>query len=182
MIGAILTQNTSWKNVEKAITTLKDAGMLDLDTVMSLPVALLAEYIRPSGYYNIKAGRIHNLCRCIKEYGQGTEEDFLCQPQEKLRRRLLEVKGIGPETADSIILYAAKQPVFVVDAYTFRVLSRHQYISDEAGYEELQAVFMDNLEHDTALFNEFHALMVCVGKFFCKKSKPDCEQCPLKGI
>lgn len=182
MVGAILTQNTNWTNVEKAIRRLRDAGLLELERMVELPPALLAEYIRPAGYYNIKAGRLLNLCHCIVQHASGCVDDFLDQPIEKLRPLLLMVKGIGPETADSIILYAANQPIFVVDTYTHRILSRHQLIEEESDYYALQELFMDNLELDVGLFNEYHALLVQTGKHFCRKKKPDCAHCPLESI
>ncbi len=182
MVGAILTQSTNWGNVEKALTMLKDVGMLRLEKIAAMPTDLLAEYIRPAGYYNIKAARIHNLCTTIMEYEDGTVEGFLQQPVSSLRKRLLTVKGIGPETADAIMLYGAHLPVFVVDTYTHRILNRHQLVADEIGYDELQEVFMDNLEEDVQLFNEYHALLVCTGKKYCRKTNPDCANCPLEGV
>ena len=182
MVGAVLTQNTNWSNVEKAIQRLRDAGLLNLEKMVELPPALLAEYIRPAGYYNIKAGRLLNLCNCIVQHAAGSVDDFLAQPIEELRPLLLRVKGIGPETADSIILYAANQPVFVVDTYTHRILSRHQIIEEESDYYTLQDLFMENLELDVGLYNEYHALLVQTGKHFCKKKKPDCTHCPLDGV
>jgi endonuclease-3 related protein len=179
MIGAVLTQNTSWQNVEKAIANLKAAGLLSASALSALFAAELAEHIRPAGYYNIKAARLKNLLALIAE--QGGVEDLLAQPTATLRQLLLSVKGIGPETADSIVLYAAAKPVFVVDAYTHRILSRHGLISEDCDYFQMQAVFMDHLEEDVAMFNEYHALIVRVGKEFCRKSKPKCEECPLKG-
>jgi len=182
MVGAILTQNTNWRNVEKAIINLKEAGLLSLTALSSMPEEELAEYIRPAGYYTIKAGRLQNLFAMINEQWDGDLDYLLQQPAEVLREHLLSVKGIGPETADSMVLYAAEQPVFVVDAYTHRILCRHDVIPEEYGYFEIQELFMDNLEEDTRLFNEFHALLVQVGKHFCKKSTPKCAHCPLSGV
>ncbi len=182
MVGAILTQNTNWQNVEKAIANLKTADLMSYAAMSRLPVEELAEYIRPAGYYNIKAGRLQNLFTMIKEQWDGDLEYLLDQPTSELREQLLSVKGIGPETADSMVLYAAEKPIFVVDAYTHRVLLRHEIITEEYGYFEIQELFMDNLEEDSRLFNEYHALLVQVGKHFCKKSKPKCAQCPLSGV
>lgn len=182
MIGAVLTQNTNWGNVEKAIDNLKRAGVLSFSDLSSLPVDLLAEYIRPAGYYNIKAGRLHNLFSLIHDQYDGSVEQLIAEDTVSLRRALLSVKGIGPETADSIMLYAAGKPVFVVDAYTYRILVRHDLIPEEFGYDEIQEFFMDNLDLDNALFNEFHALLVCVGKEFCKKNNPRCSGCPLERV
>ncbi len=182
MVGAILTQNTNWNNVEKAIDNLKRAGLLSLDSLSELPQALLAEYIRPSGYYNIKAGRLKNFFNLLESDWDSDLQSFLAQSRDSLREQLLSVKGIGPETADSMILYAAEQPVFVVDAYTHRILSRHAIIDDSYDYHDIQGLFMDNMEEKTSLYNEYHALIVRVGKEFCKKSKPVCHNCPLSGI
>lgn len=182
MVGAILTQNTSWNNVEKAIANLKGAGLLRLPDLLELPQALLAEYIRPAGYYNIKAARLHNLLGLIKERHGGSLEHFLALPLPELREELLTVKGIGPETADSIILYAAGKPIFVVDSYTHRILLRHDMIDEACDYHTLQELFMDSLPVDAALYNEFHALLVRTGNRFCKKSTPLCDACPLKGL
>lgn len=182
MVGAILTQNTSWKNVERAIDNLKSVGLMSFDALASLPTGLLAEYIRPAGYYNIKAGRLHNLLACIKERHGGDLQAFLDQPLPQFREQLLGVKGIGRETADSILLYAAHLPIFVVDAYTHRILVRHQVIDEIFGYEEIQELFMDHLDCDVKLYNEYHALLVRVGNRYCKKKNPDCAACPLQGL
>lgn len=182
MVGAILTQNTSWKNVERAIANLKDVGLMSLPALSALPTALVAEYIRPAGYYNLKAGRLHNLLTWINQHYHGNLEAFLSQPLPQFREQLLAIKGIGRETADSILLYAAHLPIFVVDAYTHRILVRHQVIDPEHAYEAIQELFMDHLPHESGLFNEYHALLVRVGNVYCKKSKPDCAACPLQGI
>lgn len=182
MVGAVLTQNTSWINVEKAIDNLKRAGVMSLGRLSELPVDLLAEYIHPAGYFNIKAGRLQNLLAAVGQRYGGSLDAMLEEETEELRRVLLSVKGIGPETADSILLYAAERPVFVVDAYTYRILLRHELIPEDFGYDDLQQLFMDNLESDVRLFNEFHALLVCAGKEFCKKTAPKCSVCPLEGV
>ena len=182
MLGAVLTQNTNWGNVEKAIDNLKGVGLLSYPRLAELPAGLLAEYIRPAGYYNIKAARLHNLFALIRDCYNGSLEQLLAEETGVLRQALLAVKGIGPETADSILLYAAGRPVFVVDAYTYRILLRHDLINDEAGYEEIQELFMDNVAPDALLYNEFHALLVRVGKEYCRKSAPRCQGCPLAGL
>jgi len=182
LVGAILTQNANWKNVEKAIANLRDAGFLSLERMAELPPDLLAEYIRPSGYYNIKAGRLRNLLEHIRSVHGGDLDAFLGQPPEALREELLSIRGIGPETADSMILYGAGWPVFVVDTYTHRILSRHGIIPEEYGYCEIQELFTDNLPPDTALFNEYHALLVRTGKEYCRKSNPRCDLCPLQSV
>ena len=179
MMGAVLTQNTNWKNVEKAISNLKDGNMLSLDVLHTITPEELAEKIRPAGYYNIKAGRLKNLINYLFECYNGSINSFLSQETSKMRNELISVNGIGPETADSIILYAAERPVFVVDAYTHRILTRHDLFESQAAYYELQEYFTGNLPDDTMLFNEFHALIVMTGKEYCRKS-PKCEKCPLE--
>jgi endonuclease III related protein len=180
MVGAVLTQNTSWRNVEKAIANLKAAQLLSPVALAALPDEVLAEHIRSVGYHNLKAGRLKNLLALIA--AQGGAEALLSQPTIALRELLLSVKGIGQETADSIVLYAANRPIFVVDAYTHRISSRHGLIDEESDYFQLQELFMNNLPEDAALFNEYHALLVRLGKEFCKKSKPRCEACPLAAL
>lgn len=182
MVGAILTQNTNWKNVERAIDNLKRADVLSLAAMSELPLELLAEHIRPAGYYNIKAVRLQNFFALINEQWDGDLDYFLRQSRDTLREQLLSVKGIGPETADSMVLYAAHLPIFVVDTYTHRILTRHEIIDESFDYYAIQELFMDNMEEDTRLFNEYHALIVQVGKEFCKKSKPGCADCPLAGL
>lgn len=182
MVGAILTQNTNWKNVERAIDNLKRAGVLSLAAMSELPQDQLAEYIRPAGYYNIKAARLRNFLDLLNDRWEGDLDSFLVQPRGVLREQLLSVKGIGPETADSMILYAANQPVFVVDAYTHRILTRHEIIDESFDYHAIQELFMDNLQEDALLFNQYHALIVQLGKEFCRKSKPACSSCPLAGL
>lgn len=180
MVGAVLTQNTSWKNVEKAINNLKEKGILNVEGLNAIPANMLAEEIRPAGYFNIKTGRLKNLIRFIVENYSGDMNLLLREKTEVLREGLLSVKGVGPETADSILLYAAKRPVFVIDAYTYRILNRHSLVEDQITYYELQSLFKDNLVEDAGLFNEFHALIVRTGKDFCR-GKPLCDSCPLNG-
>ena len=182
IIGAVLTQNTNWNNVSRAIDNLRRAGCLSFEKMSSLPVQLLAEYIRPAGYYNVKAARLGNLFTMIREQFGNDPERMLQEETASLRQALLSVKGIGQETADSILLYAAKRPVFVIDAYTYRILVRHNLVPEDFGYEEMQQFFMDNMEADHKLYNEYHALLVNVGKDFCKKSNPRCPGCPLEGL
>ncbi|MGB5687374.1 MAG: endonuclease III domain-containing protein [Candidatus Electrothrix sp.] len=182
MVGAILTQNTNWQNVEKAIANLKGAGVLSLPALAALSTEELAEYIRPAGSYNIKAGRLQNLFAMIAKDWDNDLDYLLQQSAPVVREQLLSVKGIGLETADSMVLYAAGQPIFVVDTYTHRILLRHELISEDYDYFQIQEMFMDNLDEDAALFNEYHALLVQVGKQFCKKSKPQCGGCPLAGV
>ena len=179
MVGAVLTQNTNWKNVEKALNNLKRGDQLSLPKLSSLSIPALAELIRPAGYYNIKAKRLKNLIDLLVEHYQADLSLFLNGETRTLREDLLSVKGIGPETADSILLYAARRPVFVVDAYTHRILTRHGMTDEQASYHELQALFEDHLPDDSPLFNEFHALLVKTGKEYCRK-KPLCHLCPLR--
>ena len=179
MIGAVLTQNTNWKNVEKALKNLKDLHVLSLDGIRSQSTHELAEKIRPAGYYNVKAKRLKNLIDFIHDQYGGDLTSLFSADTLALREGLLSIKGIGPETADSILLYAADRPVFVIDTYTHRIFLRHGMIEEQAAYDELQAFFMDHLPDDIDLFNEFHALIVRTGKEFCRK-KPLCPRCPLK--
>ena len=181
MIGAILTQNTSWSNVEKAIYNLKTGDLLSIEALRDIPAPTLAEYIRPAGYFNIKAKRLKNLIAFIQEKYDGDLNALFSGDTETIRMELLSVRGIGLETADSMILYGAGRALFVVDTYTHRILSRHDLIGEEAGYYDLQTVFMDNLPHDAELFKEFHALIVKTGKDYCRK-KPLCPDCPLEQV
>jgi len=179
--GAILTQNTNWTNVEKAIANLKSADLLIPEKLHHLDVSQLAALIRPAGYYNIKAKRLKNLINWLFENYNGNLANLDNINTEQLRTKLLAVKGIGRETADSILLYAFERPVFVVDAYTARVVFRHQLIEPDADYEQLRELFQSNLPQDAKLFNEYHALLVKVGKEFCKP-KARCHNCPLEKL
>lgn len=182
IVGAVLTQNTSWKNVEKGIAALKGRGLLTVDALSSLPQEELASLIHSTGYYNLKAKRLKNLlhmlvCEYEGDLGYFLEDDLLSS-----RDNLLQVKGIGEETADAILLYAGQHPVFVVDAYTHRIFSRHNLLEEECSYGEIQEIFMDNLPADVTLFNEYHALIARLAKDYCKKNNPLCDTCPLKGM
>ena len=177
-VGAILTQNTNWQNVALAIDRLKEAGLLTAGALQELPEMALAEYIRPAGYYNIKARRLKNFLNFLFDSYGGSMEAMAAAPLELLRPELLAVKGIGPETADSILLYGLEKPTFVVDAYTFRILSRHGLAAEPSTYEELQALFMAAVPPETALYQEYHALLVQTGKDYCRP-KPRCAACPL---
>ena len=180
MVGAILTQNTNWANVEKAIRNLKKRKVLFPKGLYGLSQAQLARLIRPAGYFNVKAKRLKEFLKFLfKEYG-GSTARMLSVDTSSLRRQLLCVNGIGPETADSILLYALSKPVFVVDAYTKRIFSRHKFIYEGAEYDEIQNLFMRHLKKDATLFNEYHALIVRLGKDFCLKNKPRCGTCPLR--
>lgn len=178
--GAILTQNTAWTNVEKAIANLKSRGVLSPAKLHGLKTGELAALIRPAGYFNIKAKRLKNFTDYLFKEHNGSLDRLLKQRRPKeLREELLKICGIGPETADSIVLYAANMPEFVVDAYTKRIFSRHSLAKEDVQYEELKSVFMENLEPDAALFNEYHALIVRTGKDFCRPKEPLCAGCPL---
>ena len=180
IIGAILTQNTNWTNVEKALANLKRENLLSVGDINEISAEKLAEYIRPAGYFNLKSKRLKNLVAMIAEEYDGDISLLFNENIDTQRMALLSVKGIGPETADSIILYAAKKPIFVIDTYTYRILNRHNMADEQVTYDELQDLFMDNLEPDHELFNEFHALLVRIGKDYCKKN-PKCDNCPLNG-
>ena len=180
MVGAILTQNTNWFNVEKAIKNLKDHNLLNYKRLYNLSDGKLAKLIRSAGYYNIKAKRLKNFLKFFSERCQGDIKRMSLVGTEALREDLLKVNGIGPETADSILLYALNKPVFVVDAYTKRIFFRHGLIKENAAYEEIQDLFMQFLRKDVELFNEYHALLVRIGKDFCLKHKPRCRLCPLE--
>lgn len=178
MVGAVLTQNTNWTNVEKAIESLKRGNFLSVEAINSMSSTLLAHCVRSAGYFNIKAARLKNLVGFITEKYNGDIPSLLQEDTDELRRGLLSVRGVGPETADSILLYAANRPVFVIDAYTYRILNRHGLADEQAPYDDLQELFMGNLPGDAALFNEFHALIVRTGKEYCRR-RPLCSICPL---
>jgi endonuclease-3 related protein len=179
MVGAVLTQNTAWANVEKAIRDLKGARVLTPAGMQAISVGRLSRLIRPAGYYNVKAKRLKNLVSFLfSEYG-GSLKKAGRETTAVLRRKLLAVNGIGPETCDSILLYAFQMPVFVVDAYTKRIFARHSFLKEDAPYHDVQRLFADNLPPDAKMFNEYHALIVRLAKDFCRKS-PRCGECPLR--
>jgi endonuclease-3 related protein len=178
-VGAILTQNTNWGNVEKALANLRGAGLLTPRRMAALETRRLASLIRPAGFFNLKAERIVCFLRYLEERHGLRMEDLITTDSVQLRRELLEVRGIGPETADSILLYAAGYPFFVVDGYTRRIFSRHGFVDHDASYDDLQEFFTRRLPEKAALFNEFHALIVTLGKQFCRPRVPRCEACPL---
>jgi len=180
MVGAVLTQNTAWINVEKAIGNLKRERLLSPARLRAVTPRRLAQLIRPSGYFNIKAGRLARLMAFLAGRYGGSLARMLRDDPAELRKGLLLVNGIGPETADAIMLYAAGKPVFVVDAYTKRIFDRHGLVSEDARYDHVQQLFMDSLPRNAGLFNEYHALLVMVGKRHCKKSAPRCSGCPLE--
>jgi len=179
IVGAILTQNTSWKNVEKAIENMKNGGALDVVKLYEIKTEKLSEIIRPSGFFNIKSIRLKNIIHVIYNEYDATVENMSNIKTDILRNLLLGINGIGPETADSILLYALNKPVFVVDAYTKRFLNNHNLYNGNGDYHDIQKYFMDNLPKDTYLFNEFHALIVCLCQIHCRKV-PVCSGCPLE--
>jgi len=178
-VGAIMTQNTSWINVERAIRNLKAAGGMGPRELHEMPIHKLASLIRPAGYFNVKARRLKSFIAFLMSSYRGSMERMKHEDTGLLRDKLLSVHGIGPETADSILLYALEKPIFVIDAYTKRILSRHHIMDQRKAYGDFQALFHAALEKDTQLFNEYHALFVAAGKTYCKR-KPRCEACPLK--
>jgi len=180
IIGAILTQNTSWKNVEIAISNLRKNNLIRVEEIKGINKNKLAALIKPSGYYNQKAERLKIFAEYITANYNGNLNKFLIKDTAKLRKELLTIKGIGPETADSIILYAAKKPVFVVDAYTKRIFTRLGMINKKSSYEEIQSFFQERLKNNVNLFNEYHALLVKHAKQYCR-TRPLCSGCPLKG-
>jgi endonuclease III related protein len=181
IVGAILTQNTAWKNVKRAIGKLRDNHLLTADAIHAAPVESLATLIHSSGYYNQKARKLKVFCKHVQNHWGGNLHDFLGQDMAKLREELLSLHGIGPETADSIILYAGDQPSFVVDAYTYRIFQRHGWVPEAMDYEELRSFFMEALAPDAAFFQEYHALLVRTGHLYCRP-KPACNHCPLAGF
>lgn len=180
MIGAILTQNTNWKNAQRAIALLKGARTFTPQGLLDLHPATLASLIRPAGYFRVKASRLRHFLRYFVGIYSGCAKKMAGRPIEILRNELLAVKGIGPETADSILLYALEKPIFVIDAYTKRILLRHALCAEDDDYQTLQEFFMDRLPADVSLYNEYHALIVETGKSFCRTT-PRCDGCPLKG-
>ncbi len=177
MVGAILTQNTAWSNVEKAIASLRQANLLDPGLMLDTAEADLSEMIRSSGYFRLKARRLHNLCSCIQH--SGGLEALKRLPTLDLRERLLGVNGVGPETADDMVLYGFLRPVFVIDLYTRRIFSRIGMINGDEKYEQLRVMFQSGIGGDVEIFSEYHALIVIHAKEACRK-KPLCEQCCLR--
>jgi endonuclease-3 related protein len=177
MAGAVLTQNTAWANVEKALANLRGAGMLDPAAVATAPPARLARLLRPAGYFNVKAERLRSFCRWLLEEGGGSR--LARRGTARLRSELLAVPGIGPETADDILLYAFGRPVFVVDAYTRRLFSRLGLVDGGEGYEETRKLFEEALPQDERLYAEYHALIVRHAKETCRR-RPRCADCRLR--
>ena len=182
IVGAILVQNTSWTNVATAIEHLRRAKLLTPRAIEKISTPRLQRLIRSSGYFRQKTKKLKAFVRFLRHEYQGSLNKMFRAPTQTLRDQLLAIHGIGPETADSILLYAAKHPVFVVDAYTRRILERHGHPDARLGYEDVRQLFERNLAPDVALYNEFHALIVHTGKHFCRSRDPRCGECPLKPL
>ena len=182
VVGAVLTQNTNWNNVEKALDLLRADNILNYTSMNDLSQEALAEYIRPAGFYNVKAKRLQNVFKMIEKDYNGNFMDLLGEETWTARDALIAVKGIGAETADAILLYAGDHAVFVVDAYTHRIFSRHNLLDEETDYQSIQETFLSNLDGDLELFRGYHGLIIEVAKKFCKKTKPRCTECPLRGL
>lgn len=180
-VGAILTQNTNWGNVEKAINNLRKTGNLNAAALHRMSHGELASLIKPAGYFNIKARRLKNFIDMLMNNYGGSMKRMKKENAAEIRTRLLAVNGIGPETADSIILYALEKPLFVIDAYTKRALSRHNVMAHDASYDSYQELFHKGLELDVRLYNEYHALFVKLAKEHCR-TRPVCNGCPLDGV
>ena len=181
-IGAILAQNTAWRNAERALERLKDAGVMSTAALAALPVEELTELLRPSGTFRSKSLTVQAFVAHLGERYQGDLAQMLARPPDALRTELLGIRGIGPETADDILLYAAGHPSFVVDAYTRRIFTRIGVRLDSDGYEAWRTFFMERLPTDVALFNEYHALLVRLGSRVCLKRAPRCSECPLQQL
>lgn len=179
VLGAILTQNTNWSNVEKAVANLQQAEALSIVRLAALPDEELQALIRPSGFFRQKAARIKRFVRYLEDHHQGGLEHLLNQDLSRARNEILKLNGIGPETADAILLYAGGRPSFVIDSYTVRLLQRLGLLENDPGYETLRLAVMQALPVDTALFNEFHALIVRTCKCYCRRRDPTCRDCPL---
>jgi len=181
IVGAILTQSAAWSNVEKAIANLKAAQALSPEALRQLSLLELAHLIRPSGYYNAKALKLKSFADWLGEHYDDDLDRLFASNIDYMRQQLLTVHGIGPETADSIILYAANKPIFVIDAYTRRIISRIGLALNSGSYAAYQTLFMSNLPADAGLFNEYHALLVCLAKTACR-TRPLCQQCCLHDL
>ncbi len=181
IVGAVLTQSAAWNNVEKAIANLKAAKALSARALNHLSLAEVAALIHPCGYYNAKALKLKSLAHWLGKYYNNSLDKLFANNADHLRQQLLAIHGIGRETADSIILYAANKPIFVIDAYTRRIINRIGLAPESNSYAAYQTLFMDNLPADARLFNEYHALLVCLGKGVCR-SRPLCQQCCLNDV
>jgi endonuclease-3 related protein len=179
IVGAILTQSTAWSNVERAIANLRQARLLSPEALSRAPLRRIERLVRPSGYYRQKARKLKAFLRFLNAEFGGSLDRMFRQPTAELRERLLGVHGIGPETADSILLYAGGHPIFVIDAYTRRILARHGLADANVGYEQAQELFHGQLPRQTEIFNQYHALLVETGKRWCRPREARCQECPL---
>lgn len=179
MIGAVLVQNTAWKNVERAIENLREADLILPQRLVEINQAELSELIKPAGYYRLKAKRLQNLMRFVVDEYDSSLEVMKNVEMQRMRAELLTVNGVGPETADSILLYALEQPALVVDTYTLRIFARHGWIDYGADYHQLQEHLASELPEDVSTYNELHALLVHVGHHYCRR-QPKCQECPLR--
>lgn len=182
IVGAILVQNTSWTNAARAIGNLRGARLLTPASIDKIPLAKLTHLVRPSGYFRQKARKLKAFVRFLREHHRGSLKAMFRTPTPQLRAQLLRVHGIGPETADSILLYAGNHPVFVIDAYTRRILERHGLAHGKQSYEEVRGLFEQSLPNDPRLFNEYHALIVHTGKHHCRNRAPVCSTCALRSF
>jgi len=182
IVGAILTQSTAWGNVERAINNLRTEGTLTAAAISRISSQRLATLVRPSGYFRQKAKKLKAFVRFLEGRYRGSLKRMFSTPTAELREQLLAVHGIGPETADSILLYAGNHSVFVVDAYTHRIFERHQLVDGKPNYERVRAFVEASIPPEPQLYNEFHALIVNTAKGWCRKSAPRCEECPLRSL
>lgn len=179
IVGAILTQNTAWTNVEKAIENLRRERLLNFSAIENIPTARLARLVRSSGYFRQKAKKLKAFVHFLRDEYGGSLSRMFATPTAELREKLLAVHGIGPETADSILLYAGNHAIFVVDAYTRRILTRHGLSNEESAYDDIRLLFENHVPRDVNLYNEYHALIVNTGKHWCRSKNPHCTECPL---
>jgi len=188
IIGAILTQNTAWSNVEKALVNLKNENTLDLHTINHMDIDSLKSFIKPSGFFNQKANRLKIICTFLLEHYSGDLDALFSQQTSDIRNELLKLNGVGPETADSILLYAGNKPIFVVDSYTKRLCKRIPLSVDSTSYAMIQSYFQQSLEKAypksqlSKIYNEYHAVIVELAKQYCRKQKPQCRLCPLHNL
>jgi endonuclease-3 related protein len=182
IVGAILTQSTAWGNVERAIGNLRTQRALTAAAISRISTGRLAALVRPSGYFRQKAKKLKTFVRFLRSAYSGSLNRMFSTPTAKLREQLLAVHGIGPETADSILLYAGNHPVFVVDAYTYRIFGRHGIVDGQPDYERVRSFVEGSIPREPQLYNEFHALIVNTGKNWCRKGAPRCEECPLRSL
>lgn len=179
VIGAILTQQSTWVNVEKALKNLKEENILTPNDIVALPLDNLKQIIKPSGFFNQKAERLRKISEYLIDTYDGNLGLLFNKDKKNLRKELLELKGVGRETADSIILYAAEKTEFVVDAYTKRIYSRLKIVEERISYEDLKKIIINEIPEDLLVYQEFHGLIVLLGKNICKKKNPNCKECPL---